>query len=161
LDRQFLVGLRDITARYGVLLIYDEIVTGFRFSPGGVQQLDGMTPDLSCFAKIMAGGLPGGAVVGRAEIMKLFDRTGEPDHDRFQRVTHLGTFNASPLSAAAGIVCSDRWPRGIRLSAPTQRARSCELAGKVCSKTTRSPATSTGPALALSSREIAHPQQGA
>jgi glutamate-1-semialdehyde 2,1-aminomutase len=60
LDRAFLVGLRDITARHGVLLIYDEIVTGFRLSPGGAQQLDGVTPDLSCFAKILAGGLPGG-----------------------------------------------------------------------------------------------------
>ena len=103
LDRQFLVGLREITARHGVVLIYDEIVTGFRFSPGGAQQLNGVRPDLSCFAKIMAGGLPGGAVVGRADIMKLFDRTGDPNRDRFQRVTHFGTFNASPLSAAAGI----------------------------------------------------------
>jgi glutamate-1-semialdehyde 2,1-aminomutase len=103
LDHQFLGGLRDITNRHGVVLIYDEIVTGFRLSPGGAQQLYGVTPDLSCFAKIMAGGLPGGAVVGRAEIMKLFDHTGDQEHDRFQRVTHLGTFNASPLSAAAGI----------------------------------------------------------
>ncbi|PYV36858.1 MAG: aspartate aminotransferase family protein, partial [Acidobacteria bacterium] len=101
LDRSFLVGLRDITVRQGVLLVYDEIVTGFRFSPGGAQQLDGVSPDLSCFAKILAGGLPGGAVAGRAEVMELFDFTGDPHHDRFERVTHQGTFNASPPSAAA------------------------------------------------------------
>ncbi len=104
LDRQFLLGLREITKRHGVLLIYDEVVTGFRFSPGGAQQLDGVRPDLSCFAKVLAGGMPGGAVAGRADIMKVFDHTGEPHHDRFERVTHLGTFNASPVSAAAGIV---------------------------------------------------------
>jgi glutamate-1-semialdehyde 2,1-aminomutase len=53
--------------------------------------------------KIMTGGLPGGAVVGRAEIMKLFDFTGDTQHDRFGRVSHLGTFNANPLSTASGI----------------------------------------------------------
>ena len=104
LERGFLAGLREITTRHGVVLIFDEVVTGFRFSPGGAQALYGVTPDLSCFAKILTGGLPGGAVAGRANIMKLFDHTDEPRHDRFERVIHLGTFNASPLAAAAGIV---------------------------------------------------------
>ena len=99
----FLNGLREITERRGVLLIFDEVVTGFRFSPGGAQQLYGVTPDLTCLAKIIAGGMPGGALVGRADVMKIFDITGDPEHDRYQRVTHLGTFNAAPLSAAAGI----------------------------------------------------------
>jgi glutamate-1-semialdehyde 2,1-aminomutase len=118
LDREFLVGLRDLTARHGALLIYDEVVTGFRFSPGGAQKLDGVTPDLSCFAKILAGGLPGGAVAGRAEVMSLFDFTGEPRHDRFERVTHQGTFNASPLSAAAGIVVLNQ----VATGKPIERA---------------------------------------
>src|SRR5262249_27017962 len=104
LEREFLAGLREITTRHGVVLIFDEVVTGFRFSPGGAQALYGVTPDLTCLAKILTGGLPGGAVVGRAHIMKLFDHTDEPRHDRFERVIHLGTFNASPLAAAAGIV---------------------------------------------------------
>ncbi len=104
LEREFLAGLREITTRHGVVMIFDEVVTGFRFSPGGAQALYSITPDLSCFAKILTGGLPGGAVAGRADIMKLFDHTDEPRHDRFERVIHLGTFNASPLSAAAGIV---------------------------------------------------------
>jgi glutamate-1-semialdehyde 2,1-aminomutase len=104
MEREFLAGLREITTRHGVVLIFDEVVTGFRFSPGGAQALYGVTPDLSCFAKVLTGGLPGGAVAGRANIMKLFDHTDEPQHDRFERVIHLGTFNASPLAAAAGIV---------------------------------------------------------
>ena len=103
IDLEFLRGLRELTARHQVPLIFDEVVTGFRFSPGGAQQLYDVLPDLSCFAKVLAGGMPGGAVVGRADIMELFDRTGDAKHDRFGRVTHFGTFNASPLSAAAGI----------------------------------------------------------
>jgi len=86
-----------------VLLIYDEVITGFRYSPGGYQGLVGITPDMSVLGKIMAGGLPGGALVGRADIMSLFDFTGDPRHDRHERIQHLGTFNANPLSAAAGI----------------------------------------------------------
>jgi glutamate-1-semialdehyde 2,1-aminomutase len=86
-----------------VPLIYDEVITGFRYSPGGYQGLAGITPDLSVLGKVITGGLPGAAVVGRAEIMGLFDYTGDAEHDRYQRVSHLGTFNANPLSTAAGI----------------------------------------------------------
>lgn len=103
IDPDFLRGLRDICTRHGVVLIFDEVVTGFRFSPGGAQELYNVLPDLSCFAKILAGAMPGGAVVGRADVMKVLDQTGDPRHDRFDRVTHLGTFNASPLAAAAGV----------------------------------------------------------
>ncbi len=99
----FLEGLREITSRRDVLLIFDEVVTGFRFSPGGAQGLYGVTPDISCLAKVLAGGMPGGAVVGRQDIMALFDMTGDSHHDRHERVTHQGTFNGAPLSAAAGI----------------------------------------------------------
>ena len=100
---EFLHGLKEAASRHKVLLIFDEVVTGFRFSPGGAQQLYGVLPDLSCFAKVLAGGMPGGAVVGRADVMTLFDITGDAQHDRHHRVTHQGTFNAAPLSAAAGI----------------------------------------------------------
>lgn len=103
IDPDFLRGLREICTRHGVLLIFDEVVTGFRFSPGGAQELYNVLPDLSCFAKILAGAMPGGAVVGRSDVMKVLDQTGDPRHDRFERVTHLGTFNASPLAAAAGV----------------------------------------------------------
>lgn len=103
LDPAFLHGLRELTRDYRVPLIFDEVVTGFRFSPGGAQELHGVTPDLTCLAKIIAGGMPGGAVVGSAEIMSLFDITGNAHHDRHERVVHFGTFNAAPPSAAAGI----------------------------------------------------------
>jgi len=103
LEPSFLRGLRELTTRHHVPLIFDEIVTGFRFSPGGAQQLYDVVPDLTSLAKIVAGGMPGGVVAGKAEIMSLFDFTGDAHHDRHQRVVHFGTFNASPLSAAAGI----------------------------------------------------------
>ena len=99
----YLQRLREICDKHGIPLIFDEVVSGFRFSPGGAQQLYGVVPDLTCLAKVLAGGMPGGAVAGRAEIMALFDITGEAHHDRHQRVVHLGTFTAAPLSAAAGI----------------------------------------------------------
>jgi len=108
----FLRGLREVTQKHGVLLIFDEVITGFRWSPGGAQQRLEIAPDLTCLAKILAGGFPGGAVAGRADIMKVFDFTGEPRHDRFGRVGHQGTFNASPASAAAGIVTLRRLANG-------------------------------------------------
>lgn len=118
LDTAFLRGLRELTTRHKVPLIFDEVVTGFRFSPGGAQQLYGVVPDLTSLAKVIAGGMPGGAVVGKAEIMSLFDFTGDAHHDRHQRVVHLGTFNASPLSAAAGVATLRR----IATGEPTEQA---------------------------------------
>jgi glutamate-1-semialdehyde 2,1-aminomutase len=94
--------LREETAKAGVLLIFDEVITGFRCSPGGAQQAYGVTPDLTTLAKIIAGGLPGGAVVGRADILENldFDIT---DAKKREKIQHPGTFNANPVSAAAGI----------------------------------------------------------
>ncbi len=89
--------LRRLTEQTGTVLIFDEVVTGFRVSEGGAQQRLGVRPDLSTLAKIAAGGLPGGAVVGRRE---LLDQIGFEAADG--RVAHPGTFNANPLSAAAG-----------------------------------------------------------
>ena len=120
LEPSFLRGLRELTIRYRVPLIFDEIVTGFRFSPGGAQQLYDVVPDLTSLAKIVAGGMPGGVVAGKAEIMSLFDFTGDAHHDRHQRVVHFGTFNASPLSAAAGIAMLKR----IATGDPSQQANS-------------------------------------
>jgi glutamate-1-semialdehyde 2,1-aminomutase len=94
--------LRELTAEHGVVLIFDEVVSGFRVSPGGAQALFGVTPDLTTLAKIVAGGFPGGAVVGRTEILdgldfEVSERTGR------EKIHHPGTFNANPVSAAAGI----------------------------------------------------------
>lgn len=100
---EFLRDLREITQRHNVVLIFDEVITGFRHSPGGAQGLYGITPDLTTMAKIIAGGLPGGAVVGKAEIMDLLRFGDTPEHNRTRRIAHPGTYNANPLSAAAGV----------------------------------------------------------
>ncbi len=128
IDPGYLQDLREVTERNGVLLIFDEVVTGFRFSPGGAQELYGILPDLSCFAKVLAGGMPGGAVAGRAEIMELLEQTGDPWHDRFDRVTHLGTFNAAPLSAAAGITVLRRVATGEPIKRANANARKLKAA---------------------------------
>jgi glutamate-1-semialdehyde 2,1-aminomutase len=103
LPEGFLERLRAITRKYEVILIFDEVVTGFRWSPGGVQALTGITPDLTTMAKILAGGLPGGAVAGRANIMELLEFKDDPAWNRTKKVMHPGTYNANPLSAAAGV----------------------------------------------------------
>jgi glutamate-1-semialdehyde 2,1-aminomutase len=99
---EFLRALREVTARHGVLLIFDEVITGFRVHPGGAQAYYGVTPDLTTLAKILAGGLPGGCVAGRADILAMIEvRPGKP------KMKHPGTFNANPLSAAAGVATLD------------------------------------------------------
>lgn len=104
LPEGFLAGLRNIVDRHNALLVFDEIVTGFRYAPGGVQEVTGVIPDLTALAKIVAGGLPGGAVVGRAEVMQSLEfRPDDAEWNRYHRINHPGTFNANPLSAAAGI----------------------------------------------------------
>jgi glutamate-1-semialdehyde 2,1-aminomutase len=98
-------ALREVTSRRGVLLVMDEVVTGFRVSSGGAQKLTGVTPDLTTMAKILGGGLPGGAVGGRADIVDMIAFHDDPGWNAKRRVHHHGTFNACPLSAAAGIRC--------------------------------------------------------
>ena len=102
IDPQFLHALRELTRQHGVLLIFDEVVTGFRVAPGGAQAEYGITPDLTTLAKILSGGLPGGAVTGRKDILDLLDFQVTKAADR-EKIAHPGTFNANPLSAAAGI----------------------------------------------------------
>ena len=99
---EFMTALRDITRLLDVVLIFDEVVTGFRVAPGGAQAVYGITPDLTTLAKIVAGGLPGGAVVGRKAILDRLDFEVMESAKR-EKIQHQGTFNANPLSAAAGI----------------------------------------------------------
>ena len=94
--------LRALTSQYGAVLIFDEVVTGFRVSPGGAQAHYGVVPDLTTLAKIVAGGLPGGAVCGRKDIMDYLDFEVSKEAGR-EKVRHQGTFNANPVSAAAGV----------------------------------------------------------
>lgn len=91
----YLEFLREITSAHGSLLIFDEVMTGFRLSYGGAQKLFGITPDLTCFGKIIGGGLPVGAFGGRAEIMDLLAPLGP--------VYQAGTLSGNPLAMAAGI----------------------------------------------------------
>lgn len=103
LDRAFVEGLRALCDDHGALLIFDEVVTGFRMSPGGSQELLGVKPDLISLAKILAGGLPGGAVTGRADILDLLSHSGAKTAKFGRKISHLGTFSGNPLSAQAGI----------------------------------------------------------
>jgi glutamate-1-semialdehyde 2,1-aminomutase len=96
---EFLRGLRDITSRFGVLLVFDEVITGFRVHRGGAQGHYQIRPDLTTLAKILAGGLPGGCLGGRADVLSLLEFSQAPN----RKMPHPGTFNANPLSAAAGI----------------------------------------------------------
>ena len=94
-DRGYLAALREITARHGAVLIFDEVMTGFRLARGGVQELEGIRPDLTTLGKIIGGGLPVGAFGGRAEIMDRLAPLGP--------VYQAGTLSGNPLAMAAGI----------------------------------------------------------
>lgn len=102
IPESLLSQLRELADKYDVVLIFDEVITGFRWSPGGIQALVGVKPDLTTMAKIVTGGMPGGAVGGRADIMELLDpslvRKG-----RKGAVNHRGTFNGNPLVAAGAV----------------------------------------------------------
>ena len=102
LSEQFVRDLRSATDETGTLLIFDEVISGFRCSPGGVQACMGITPDITTLAKILAGGFSGGAVTGRRDILRLLDMSYGNDGTR-EKVPHQGTYNANPVSAAAGL----------------------------------------------------------
>ena len=94
-QKGFLEGLREITLKYGALLIFDEVITGFRLSKGGAQELFGIAPDLTTMGKIIGGGLPVGAYGGRKEIMEKLAPEGP--------VYQAGTLSGNPLAMAAGL----------------------------------------------------------
>ena len=100
----YLQFLREITAANGSLLIFDEVMTGFRVSLGGAQERFGITPDLSCFGKIIGGGLPVGAFGGRAEVMDVL----APDGPVYQ----AGTLSGNPLAMAAGLAALEELKNG-------------------------------------------------
>jgi glutamate-1-semialdehyde 2,1-aminomutase len=101
LGAEFAQELRRLCTQHGVLLIFDEVVTGFRATKGGAQMAFNVRPDLSSFAKIVAGGMPGACVAGRKEILDLLDFNATAKAGR-EKIAHPGTFNANPVSAAAG-----------------------------------------------------------
>jgi glutamate-1-semialdehyde 2,1-aminomutase len=91
----YLQGLRDLCDTHGAVLIFDEVITGFRLSPGGAQQLYGVLPDMTCLGKIIGGGLPVGAYGGKREIMEQMAPTG--------KVYQAGTLSGNPLAMNAGL----------------------------------------------------------
>src|SRR5437868_2896594 len=91
----FLRGLRDICDRDGILLVFDEVISGFRAAAGGAQQVFGVRPDLTCLGKIIGGGLPVGAYGGRADLMELVAPAGP--------VYQAGTLSGNPLAMTAGL----------------------------------------------------------
>ncbi|MEM8631020.1 MAG: aminotransferase class III-fold pyridoxal phosphate-dependent enzyme, partial [Pseudomonadota bacterium] len=96
----FLEGVRALADEYGVLLAFDEVVTGFRFDYGGAQALYGVTPDLATFGKIIGGGFPLAAVAGRADVMAHFDKA-QVGSDGW--LMQLGTLSGNPVAAIAGL----------------------------------------------------------
>ena len=125
----FLEGLRDITNQYGIPLIFDEIVTGFRFSYGGAQQHYGVSPDLCSLGKIVGGGLPLSAVAGKGEIMQVFDAAHS---DETGPMPQVGTLNGNPVASIAGLatlevlrepgIYQETFARGRRLREGFQEA---------------------------------------
>jgi glutamate-1-semialdehyde 2,1-aminomutase len=93
--RGFLSGLRRLSKKYGALLIFDEVITGFRVAYGGAQGLFGIKPDLTCLGKIIGGGLPVGAFGGRRDIMRMMAPEG--------KVYQAGTLSGNPLAMTAGL----------------------------------------------------------
>jgi glutamate-1-semialdehyde 2,1-aminomutase len=98
----FAQAMRDATAKKGVVMIMDEVITGYRWSSGGAQKAQGVTPDMCIQAKIVAGGLPGGAVAGKREILDRIDFAAAAVR-KVEKILHPGTYNANPLSAAAAV----------------------------------------------------------
>ncbi|MCC6362385.1 MAG: aspartate aminotransferase family protein [Bryobacterales bacterium] len=98
----YLHGVRDLAARHGCLLVFDEVITGFRIHPGGAQKHFGVTPDLATFGKAVGGGVPLSVIAGRAEIMEQMFHGG---------VVFGGTFNGNPLSLAGAAVCLEELDR--------------------------------------------------
>jgi glutamate-1-semialdehyde 2,1-aminomutase len=96
----FLQGLREVCTAHGALLIFDEVISGFRAAAGGAQALSGVRPDLTCLGKIIGGGLPVGAYGGRADLMELVSPAGP--------VYQAGTLSGNPLAMTAGLWCLER-----------------------------------------------------
>jgi glutamate-1-semialdehyde 2,1-aminomutase len=101
--KEFLQELRNVTRELDILLMFDEVITGFRLAWGGAQEFYGVIPDLATYGKIIGGGLPVAAIAGRNEIMEMIAFTGERAVDSTQKVFYGGTFNGNLLSLASGL----------------------------------------------------------
>jgi len=114
-DLEFLKGLRELTSRHGSLLIFDEVISGFRVGPGGAQGLYGITPDLTCLGKIIGGGLPVGAYGGKKAIMQSMAPEGN--------IYQAGTLSGNPLAMAAGLATLKELGKGKIYEALEEKGR--------------------------------------
>jgi glutamate-1-semialdehyde 2,1-aminomutase len=115
--QSFLQSLRELTAQRGIVLIFDEVISGFRCAPGGIQEAWGIVPELAALGKIVAGGMHGGALAGRQDILDLMDFRVAAAVGR-EKVFHQGTYNAMPTSCAAAVAALEI----IRTTDACQRA---------------------------------------
>jgi glutamate-1-semialdehyde 2,1-aminomutase len=107
LEQEYLQQIRDLCNEHDIPLVFDEVVTGFRVDYGGVQTLTGIKPDLTCLGKIIGGGLPAGAVVGKKELLQLGRTTGDPFRDYEERVFLGGTMSGNYISCCTGLAMLD------------------------------------------------------
>ena len=98
----YLRELRRVTSECGVLLIFDEVISGFRLSYGGAQEYFGITPDIATYGKIMGGGFPAGAVTGSVDALQPLVTSGDPLQDYQEKLLIVGTFSGNPVTASAG-----------------------------------------------------------
>ena len=127
----YLEFLREITAAQGALLIFDEVMTGFRLALGGAQERFGLKPDLSCFGKIIGGGLPVGAFGGRAEIMDCLAPVGP--------VYQAGTLSGNPLAMAAGLAALEELSAGYAYARLEEAGAALEAGMKAAARSARIP----------------------
>jgi glutamate-1-semialdehyde 2,1-aminomutase len=120
----FLQGLRDECDRVGALLVFDEVITGFRVGNGGAQAMYGVQPDLTTFGKVIGGGLPIGAVGGRRRIMEALSPLGP--------VFHAGTLAGNPLATAAGLAALGELDDGVHAELADRAARLASMLADAC-----------------------------
>jgi glutamate-1-semialdehyde 2,1-aminomutase len=120
----FLEGLRAECDRVGALLIFDEVITGFRLGSGGAQAMCGVTPDITCFGKVIGGGLPIGSIGGRADIMEHLSPLGP--------VFHSGTLSGNPLATAAGLAALDQLTPDVYIELRARASRLADGLGDAC-----------------------------
>ena len=120
----FLEGLRRECDRVGALLVFDEVITGFRLGPGGAQAKYDVTPDLTCFGKVIGGGLPIGAVGGRRELMSTLSPIG--------KVFHAGTLAGNPLATAAGLAALNELTDDVYMELAARARRVASMLRDAC-----------------------------
>ena len=121
----FLEGLRELSSRHGAVLIFDEVMTGFRVHPGGAQALYDIVPDLTTLGKIVGGGMPIGAIAGPRSVMEQLSPTGP--------IYQAGTLSGNPLSVAAGLALLEELSRGEEEIYPALEAKTSKLVAGISS----------------------------